>query len=242
MFPGMMRLLAAALTLAALAGCTTFGGTNKFACPHPQGVTCMSATDVYEATNDADEIIGVDPDEARKDASEGKPAGRPHVAGDTLALDDAPAFRTSRRPIVSTGATPAPRPAPTAVAIDGDTLSLAAAPPAAGLGGTGVQDVNEPYRVPAKILRIYVRPWQDADGDLHLGSYIYSEVQARTWSVARSVEPPTPRTFQLLAPVPASAGGKGAGGSASPDSPSGAPPGNAGPPSGPPPPPSTTRS
>lgn len=48
------RLLSRSIALAAVAvmtsACATMGG-GEFSCPAPDGVTCMSTTDIYEATN-----------------------------------------------------------------------------------------------------------------------------------------------------------------------------------------------
>src|SRR3546814_8784220 len=68
----------ASLAMALLAGCAATGG-SKFACPNPTGVTCMSPMDVYQATNHADEVKGVDPKEAARLSREGRSAGK--VAG-----------------------------------------------------------------------------------------------------------------------------------------------------------------
>lgn len=47
---------------------------------------------------------------------------------------------------------------------------------------------NEAFRMPAKVLRIYISPWEDEQGDLHMGGYVFSEVAPRKWSVgARAV-------------------------------------------------------
>lgn len=42
---------------------------------------------------------------------------------------------------------------------------------------------DEPFRVPAKVMRIFIAPWEDEQGDLHMGGYVFSEVEPRKWSV-----------------------------------------------------------
>ncbi len=37
-------------------------------------------------------------------------------------------------------------------------------------------DKSIPLRIPPKIIRIWFAPWEDADGDLHQGGYLYSEI------------------------------------------------------------------
>jgi conjugal transfer pilus assembly protein TraV len=37
-------------------------------------------------------------------------------------------------------------------------------------------DESLPLRVPPKVIRIWIAPWEDGDGDLHQPEYIYSEI------------------------------------------------------------------
>ena len=36
-----------------------------------------------------------------------------------------------------------------------------------------------PLRVPPKIIRVWIAPWEDSDGDLHQPGYIFSEINAK---------------------------------------------------------------
>ncbi len=38
------------------------------------------------------------------------------------------------------------------------------------------QNSEVPLRIPPKIVRIWIAPWEDGDGDLNQGGYIYSEI------------------------------------------------------------------
>lgn len=40
---------------------------------------------------------------------------------------------------------------------------------------------NVPIRSEAKVMRIWVAPWQDASDDLHISSYVYTEIEPRKW-------------------------------------------------------------
>jgi conjugal transfer pilus assembly protein TraV len=40
-------------------------------------------------------------------------------------------------------------------------------------------DNSVPLRIPPKIIRIWIAPWEDADGDLHQPGYIFSEINDR---------------------------------------------------------------
>ena len=48
-----------------------------------------------------------------------------------------------------------------------------------GLGYTGPL----PLRSAARIMRVWVAPWESMDGVLHLPNYLYTEVQKRKWSI-----------------------------------------------------------
>lgn len=149
-----IRLLALT-TLITLFGCATSG---KFACPAPEGVTCMSPTEIYEATNkQADLEDGV---ERRQGKTVALPAKR---AGAGSAAVYAP---VARDPVIQRGA---------ALALGGDDLA-----PQLDVGPPG------PLRRPAQIMRIWVAPWTDAEGDLHMPGYLYTEIRGRTWSVGQA--------------------------------------------------------
>lgn len=44
-----------------------------------------------------------------------------------------------------------------------------------------------PIRTPAKVMRIWVAPWEDSNGDLHMASLVYTEIQKRRWIVGEKV-------------------------------------------------------
>lgn len=51
-----------------------------------------------------------------------------------------------------------------------------------------------PELQPARLLRVWVAPWQDEDGDLHDRQYLYIVLEPAAWSLgpARIVRPPQP--------------------------------------------------
>jgi conjugal transfer pilus assembly protein TraV len=61
-------------------------------------------------------------------------------------------------------------------------------------------DEKRPVRVPPKVIRVWIAPWEDADGDLHQPEYIYSEItdQRGRWSFG---EKETSTSQPLLKPV-----------------------------------------
>lgn len=40
-------------------------------------------------------------------------------------------------------------------------------------------DEEKPIRLPPRVIRIWIAPWEDSDGDLHQPSYIYSEISPK---------------------------------------------------------------
>ena len=55
-----------------------------------------------------------------------------------------------------------------------------------GMPGPQVADLARPVRVPAQVMRIWIAPWIDSKDDLHFPSYLFTEVQPRTWSFGKS--------------------------------------------------------
>lgn len=43
-----------------------------------------------------------------------------------------------------------------------------------------------PIRTPAQVMRIWVAPWEDTNGDLIVTGYIYTEIEPRRWVVGES--------------------------------------------------------
>jgi conjugal transfer pilus assembly protein TraV len=42
---------------------------------------------------------------------------------------------------------------------------------------------NLPIRTPAQVMRIWVAPWENSEGDLMMSGLVYTEVQKRRWQV-----------------------------------------------------------
>ena len=45
-----------------------------------------------------------------------------------------------------------------------------------------------PIRTPATVMRIWVAPWEDTDGDLNASGYIYTEIMPRRWVITDGAE------------------------------------------------------
>lgn len=49
-----------------------------------------------------------------------------------------------------------------------------------------------PVRTEARILRIWIAPFENADGDLVAGSHLYTEIEPRRWRYGQAALPATP--------------------------------------------------
>jgi len=44
-----------------------------------------------------------------------------------------------------------------------------------------------PVRTPARVMRIWIAPWEDTEGNLHLASLVFTEIEKRRWVVGEPV-------------------------------------------------------
>ena len=51
-----------------------------------------------------------------------------------------------------------------------------------------------PIRTPSQVMRIWIAPWEDDDGDLNVSGYVYTELEPRRWMIGK---PATPRNPSL---------------------------------------------
>lgn len=58
-------------------------------------------------------------------------------------------------------------------------------------------DDPTPLRTPAQVMRIWIAPWEDADGDLNVSGYVYTELEPRRWMIGKSAPTLTP----VIAPL-----------------------------------------
>lgn len=105
------------------------------------------------------------------------------------------------------GAAPAaPRaasPASQAVAGTAPRPLLHGAPPAAGETGNSARP-GTALRSPARVLRLWTKPWEDADGDLWDQGYVYVQIDAGRWQLDH-VQQRIRDQYVPLQPPPASA-------------------------------------
>lgn len=130
----MKRVVFVILIALMLSGCMSPGYNCKGV---PEGVSCMSAREVYNATEYADRLGGTNP--------AGSPVAKTTVNGASM-------------------------PSGAATAVQGYT-----------------EDNPLPIRMPEKVMEIWIAPWEDNQGSLHMASTIYTEIEQRRWTVGESI-------------------------------------------------------
>ena len=176
---------APALPLLLLAtACGAVPGTDSYSCGGlPIGVSCISARDTYKLTDGGKPVVA--------------------MAGKATALDAPPAAQGQ----VSAQATAAevlpPASAPSAPGPG--TANPAGLPPGFATIALRPEDAGAPdvipLRTPAVVLRIWMAPWEDTDGRLHVPGYTYAEIEPRRWSIGQD-EPTGGRRLQPLRTAP----------------------------------------
>jgi conjugal transfer pilus assembly protein TraV len=58
-------------------------------------------------------------------------------------------------------------------------------------------DDPTPIRTPSKVMRIWVAPWEDGDGDLNVSGYVFTELEQRRWMIGRSAPAQSPTLLPL---------------------------------------------
>jgi conjugal transfer pilus assembly protein TraV len=154
-----VKMLGVGAALLILSGCSTFNiGKDEYSCPGmPNGVQCLSARDVYAATNDGNVPRPTKPegDEANVEADGGVSS---KVSANSSSLGD---------PVIENYV--APR----------------------------LPDRPIPIRTPAQVMRIWVAPWEDTNGDLIVTGYIYTEIEPRRWVIGDGA----PQSEPVLRPL-----------------------------------------
>lgn len=56
-----------------------------------------------------------------------------------------------------------------------------------------------PIRTQPEVMRIWVAPWQDQDGDLHADGFIYTEIERRKWNLGGRIKSPAAILYPLNA-------------------------------------------
>ena len=149
-----------AVTFFAMNGCSVFNvGESEYSCPgRSKGVTCANTREIYTATNNGQLPTPVSLEEARNGKS--TVVGRSEGDSSKTAESDSgnPFVEERRQQVVEQYITP------------------------------NLPDKPIPIRTPATVMRIWVAPWEDTDGDLNASGYIYTEIMPRRWVITDGAE------------------------------------------------------
>lgn len=155
---------AAAACLSALSGCALLNtGEEEFSCSGmPGSIYCASARDVYEATHN-----GVVPSPMKKGDAYNEDCG------DCVRSEDVnPELQRTQD-----DQTPSPdkvRKTDSTLAVTDDELINNYVTPA-------LPDKPIPIRTPSQVMRIWVAPYVDRNGDLQAPGFVYTEIEPRRW-------------------------------------------------------------
>jgi conjugal transfer pilus assembly protein TraV len=58
-------------------------------------------------------------------------------------------------------------------------------------------DDPTPIRTPAQVMRIWIAPWEDSEGDLMVSNYVYTELEPRRWMIGKSAPTISPTLVPL---------------------------------------------
>ncbi|MFA5920771.1 MAG: TraV family lipoprotein [Methylococcaceae bacterium] len=58
-------------------------------------------------------------------------------------------------------------------------------------------DDPTPIRIPAQVMRIWIAPWEDSEGDLMVSNYVYTELEPRRWMIGKSAPTISPSLIPL---------------------------------------------
>ena len=176
--------LAVASTIV-LGGCASalsgVGGTESYACKAPIGAQCTSVSGVYANANgsaisrsNASISAKVDLLNLRIDHEAQRPQG-------PLAMPSVPVAIQAHQPD-SNGTV-------TTVQESGATVGTMASQPTPAL------------RSPPRVIRLWIAPWEDADGDLHDASFVHVVIDTGRWLIERVRPAPRSRTDMATPPI-----------------------------------------
>jgi conjugal transfer pilus assembly protein TraV len=155
----------------AAAACSAIG-EKDFSCPgRPPGVRCMSTTEVYGATNNTDYV---------------EPTSEEALGDDPTSYKRGVTGPFERR--VEGRASGAVPPTDYRPADAGVVRTEVVAP-----------EVERPIpiRTPARVMRVWIAPWEDLRGVLHAGGYAFIEIESRRWTFGETATAEPVRFFSL---------------------------------------------
>lgn len=171
------RLLNTALKFALLGGAALFAtgcssianvGASDFNCASTDGVKCKSTREVYEMTNNGNVPT----------AERGVQKKRYARLNEQTAQQEQDQKQEQEKE-------------------DRQALKDQADPVAKNYVAPRLPDRPVPIRTPAEVMRIWIAPWEDKNGDLNTNGYVYTEIEPRRWVIGK----PNSVGTQVLRPL-----------------------------------------
>ena len=173
--------LAVASTIV-LGGCASalsgIGGTQSYACKAPIGAQCTSVSGVYANANGS---------------------------ANTSANSDLLELRATHEALRPQGLLTMPSiPVATQITLPASTGAATTVQASSVLDGTTASPNTAALRSPPRVLRLWISPWEDADGDLHDASFINVVIDTGRWLIERVRPAPRSRIDIAMPPLAAS--------------------------------------
>ncbi len=174
-------LVSALVSSALLTGCaSSLGiGSSEYGCTGlPEGVQCMSAREVYGMTEQPGPVRA-DPKSIEEDGGAADRAAKASLLGrrGDSGEQGSPANEWSHPDVRN------PHP----------------------MASSALNEDPMPIRTRAKIMRIWVAPWESTNGDLNVSGMVFTELDQRRWNIGTKESEPSPTLTPLqtrTAPTP----------------------------------------
>ena len=183
----MIRIAHIALLTLGLSGCASslsgVGGTQNYACKAPIGALCTSVSGVY-----ANALHGM--------AEVPRPpltTAAPNKLGNTNAVTKVGSPISSAESLISSRS-------PAAADLEFGSLSVTTS--GASAQPNGAASGAEPaLRSNPRVLRLWIAPWEDSDGDLHDAALVHVVVNTGRWLIERVRPVPRSRLGGITPPT-----------------------------------------
>lgn len=169
-----LLMLGGVMTMTAgLTGCAYFNvGEEEFSCSGmPGSVYCHSTRDVYESTNDGAVPSPMDKDGAYNEECEDCVKSP---------MDEGPAVTTVEDARGGGAAAGTSGEGATRLAASDEVIDNYVTP--------ALPERPVPIRTPSQVMRIWVAPYIDSNGDYNAPGYVYTEIEPRRWVLAKEYE------------------------------------------------------
>ena len=183
----MIRIAQTALLTLTLSGCASIlsgvGGTQSYACKAPIGALCTSVSGVY-----ANALRGM--------AEVPRPPltmPAPTMLGDASGATKVTSPFAKAKPVALSRS---PSPARIGSQTKSATAIVATSQPDGPPPGSDPALRSEP-----RVLRLWIAPWEDSDGDLHDASFVHVVVDTGRWLIERVRPMPRNRLDKITPPT-----------------------------------------